>query len=390
MHSKVTHFTNTAIVVGGGDITGLGAVRALGREGIEVYYIDDKKSIAASSKYCKKYFISSKLSESEEQLKRILLKIKEQLPEKAVLFPASDLYALRLSHMINNGLTGFYFPAPTPDVFESLIDKKKFYQSFGKDSTFIAKTRFPENIDSVESLGKDLSYPVFIKPCLSHVFSKAFDKKGFLAHSNSQLIQYCNKAFTSGIEVMLQEVILGYPTNGVFIDGYMDRKNNVKVLFARQRLRMWPLDFGNSTLCVSIPISQLESLKSRLIQYLKSINYSGIFSAEFKKDTRDNCFKLIEINSRTSGWFNTLSAKCGANIMLTAYLDAIGQEFKLLDSYEANVKLMLMIDDAKASLSMLMKGKLNLKDWALSLRGKTDYSPYAKDDIMPFVKTFLR
>lgn len=384
-------FKNPAVVLGGGSTTGLGAVRSLGRAGIDVYYVDDAKSIAVYSKFCKNYLISSKIKRNSEELKGTLLKLHDKTGNAPVLFPASDEYALCLSEL-RDELTGFYIPAPKKEIIEILINKRKFYQSLWKEKVPIPGTHFPEDLEDAKKISEQVSYPVFLKPCLSHLFRQHFGggKKGFLANSNRELVKYCELLMKTGIEAMIQEVILGPSTNGVFIDGYLDEDSTPKVLFARQRLRMWPLDFGNSTLCVSIPISSVEPLKEPLFRYLKSINYCGIFSAEFKKDARDNVFKLVEINSRTSGWFNTLSAKCGVNIMLVAYLDAIGRDLEYSEDYKTGVKLMFVTDDIRASLAMFMKGDMGIRRWISSLLGETDYTPYARDDALPFIKDLSR
>lgn len=385
--SKMKKFTNLAIVVGGGSETGLGAIRSLGRAGIDVYYVDDCKNITPYSKYCKGYFISPEVSHDKEELKHILLKIRHHVKESPVVFPAADLYALCLSDLMDE-LRDFYIMAPGREIAEILINKRRFYQSLQKAEIPIPSTHFPEDLENVRRIGKEISYPTFIKPCFSHLFRQRFEggKKGFLANSQMELVKYCGLLMKTGIEVMIQEVILGPPTNGVFLDGYLDAKSAPKILFARQRLRMWPLDFGNSTACKSIPISSVAALKEPLFKYLKSVNYRGIFSAEFKKDERDDVFKMVEINSRTSGWFNTLSARCGANIMLVAYLDATGKDLEYSEDYKAGIKLIFPMDDIRASVTMFMKGDLSISEWISSLSGEKEYLPYAQDDAMPFLK----
>lgn len=388
---KMRKFPNPAIVVGGGSVTGLEAVRSLGRAGIDTCYVDDEKSITVFSKYCKNYFISPKISRGKEELKDALLKIQHKVGDSAVLFPGTDLYSLYLSDL-RDELESFFMPAPKREIIEILINKKKFYQSLWKEKISIPETHFPEDLENVRRIGREIFYPVFLKPYLSHQFRQHFGggRKGFLANSQKELIKYYGLLMKTGIEVMIQEVILGPPTNGVFLDGYFDAKSTPKVLFARQRLRMWPLDFGNSTLCMSIPISKVATLKEPLFRYLKSINYCGIFSAEFKKDQRDDVFKMFEINSRTSAWFNTLSARCGLNIMLIAYLDVIGKHLKYSEDFESDVKLIFLRDDIRSSVTMFMKGDLSIKELISSFLGEKVYSPYARDDAMPFIKDVSR
>ena len=54
-------FDIPAVVIGGG-VSGLAAIRALGREGVPVYCADDRKNEAMHSAYCKKSFISPRAS----------------------------------------------------------------------------------------------------------------------------------------------------------------------------------------------------------------------------------------------------------------------------------------------------------------------------------------
>lgn len=376
-------FSIPALVLGGG-ITGLGAIRSLGRTGINVYHVDDKKTLAIYSKYCKRYFIAPKISQDKEELKSVLQRVKCQIGNAAVLFPASDLYALYVSDLIDN-LSSYRVPGPKREILEILINKRNFYQSLMEKNIPHPATYFPEDVQDIKKISKEISYPVFIKPYVSHVFSKRFGKKGFVASSELELLDYFKLVRRVGIDAMVQEIVPGSPTNHIFLDGYLDKNLNPKAFFVRQRLRMWPLDFGNSSLCISIPASEVTSLKETLFKYLKSIRYNGIFSAEWKKDSRDGIFKLLEINPRTSAWFNTLSLKCGVNIMLIAYLDAMEINTEYFENYKAGVKWIFLRDDLRSASKMLVNGDLSIREWIFSLLGERDYAIFAKDDLKPFL-----
>ena len=375
-------FRLPALVLGGGATTGLGAIRSLGRAGVAVCYVDEGKSVTAYSRYCKEYFIFPKIGHNKDELKEALLKLQNEIGE-AVLFPGTDLYAIYLSDLIEE-FDGYYLPAPKKEVIEILINKRRFYESIMKKIPH-PTTYFPENLEDVKKMSKDVAYPVFLKPYFSQPFSKRFRKKGFVANSEKELLQYFALIQRLKVHMMIQEIILGPPTDHIFLDGYIDRDSNPKAFFARRRLRMWPAAFGNSSLCVSIPAAQITSLKEAIFKYLKSIRYHGIFSAEMKKDSLDGLFKLLEINSRTSAWFNTLSAKCGINIMLIAYLDAIGRDVKYSEDYEAGIKWVFLRDDLRSATRMMLSGDLGTREWISSLLGKKDYASYAKDDLRPFI-----
>jgi len=375
-------FSNPAVVLGGGATTGLGAIRSLGRAGVTVYHIEEEQSLAKYSKYCNEYFVFPGTAHNKNELKRMLLRLQPRMNDVAVVFPASDLYMFVLSDLVNE-LPAYHLPIVKKKVAEILLDKRRFYQSLMKSNVAHPTTDFPENLEDVSKIGKKISYPTFIKPYFSESFER-FRRKGFVANSEAELLEYFALLRRLGINCMIQEIIQGPQTNHVFLDGYFDRDSNPKAFFARRRMRMWPLDFGNSSLCVSVRASEIAPLKEILFKYLRSISWRGIFSAEFKMDQRNGVFKLLEINSRTSGWFNTLSARCGINIMLVAYLDAIGRETRYSEDYEAAVKWVHLENDLESTIHMFMNGDLSMGEWISSLRGKKDHSLYARDDLGPF------
>ena len=277
------------------------------------------------------------------------------------------------------------------DILETLINKKRFYETLTKQEVPHPITIYVEDYETAMKISKRITYPVYIRPSLSQQFSKIFQIKGFVAKSEEELLRYFKLTKDANLEVMIQEIILGPPTHHIFIDGYMDSETNPKAFFARQRLRMWPLAFGNSTLCKSIAIKQVISQKEMVSRYLKSVNYSGIFSAEFKKDQRDGIFKLLEINSRTSAWFSALSAKCGVNIMLIAYLNAIGKDTEYTDKYESVVKWLEIETEIKAVAGMISNGDLTITSWLSTLlQPNQEYFSFAKDDLDPFLVNLKR
>ena len=225
-------FRNSALVLGGGATTGLGAIRSLGRAGVAVYYMDEKKSEVIYSKYCKKYFIFPKIGRNKDELKSVLLKLQNAIGD-AVLFPASDSYAIYLSDLADE-LNGYYLPAPKKEVILTLINKRRFYESLIKKMPHPI-TYFPENLEDVKKISKEISYPVFMKPYFSQPFSERFHKKGFVANSEKELLEYFALMKRLKVDVMIQEIILGPPTDHIFLDGYADRDSNPKAFFARRR-----------------------------------------------------------------------------------------------------------------------------------------------------------
>lgn len=367
-------------------MTGLGVIRNLGRKGVRVYCILDKKDEAAHSKYCRKYFVSPGITQKPEKLVILLSELRSQVKCPLVLFPTSDLFALNIS-VLKNQTDSYLIPMAEREVLEILVEKKKFYESMRRRGIPHPSTYFPKDYEELAEISKEVQYPVFVKPSISQTFSQTFQKKGFVANQKEELLKYMNIGWKEGFDLLIQEIIPGSPKNHYFIDGYMDSHSKPLAIFARRRLRMWPPTFGNSTACVSIPLSNAEIMKKIIIDYLQFIRFHGIFSVEFKVDSRDNTAKILEVNAR-SWWYNSFPAECGINIIYLAYLDAIGKHVQPQEKYKSNVKLLYILQDLYSSFVMFTNHTLHPVEWISSVKGEKHYALLAEDDMVPFLTSF--
>lgn len=372
-------------IVFGGDINGLAVVRNLGRNGVTVYCIVDRKDPVTYSRFCKKYYIIPHIEESKFTLRKLLAKIEKNLNDYAVLFPTSDLYSLHLSYL-KDELEGSYFvPLASYEVVKTLVNKKEFYQSLSKYSVPHPTTFFPESPEDVKRISKEMEYPVFIKPSVSQIFSYKFDKKGFVANSEKDLMRYYLLAAKHNIDVVFQEVIPGLAAKNIFgIEGYFDKNHYPKAFFAYCRLRGWPPVFGNTCLRESISISEITTPHMATENYLHRLGYYGLMEAEWKKDSRDSSFKLLEINARQS-MQNSLPARCGINLVLIAYLETIGEKVIYMNNYKKGIRWMDFLSDIQS----VVKTDISIKDWMISLKDVEEWSFFAIDDLKPWIMSSL-
>lgn len=378
-------FRDPVIVLGGG-LTGLGVARTLGRRGIDVYLVVDRKDQAIFSKYCKRSFIASEMRCSQETLKSLLRKVGRSLSRRIVVFPTSDLDALNLSELKDDLPDDYYFVVGDKEPVEILVNKSKFYKALDRNGINYPLTYFPEDVKDAKRIGAEITYPIFIRPSITQLFNRIFGghKKGFIAYSSRELTDYYQLAIKHGIQVMFQEIIPGPPINSYQLEGYYNTDHCPTVLFARQRLRIWPLDFGNTTICVSIPLAKLAKEKKVVNEFIRTIGYHGLMSAEFKEDARDGILKLFEINAR-AWWHFWLSAKCGADIIFSSYLDAIGEKTEYIEEYETGVKSIYLLNDLRASANMFLNGNLGFSNWISSLHGNTQFAFLSTEDLSPFI-----
>ena len=359
------------------------AARNLGKHGVDVYIVsEDMQSLAFFSKYCKKNFVIDR-PWSCQTLKRILQKIARETSERLVVYPLSDVDTLNLSKIKDDLRDDYILMVGEQEATETLINKRKFYQTLDKNKIEYPVTYFPQDVNSAKHIGSRITYPIFIKPAINEGFLYMFNyQKGFVAHSPKELIQYYRLATSKKIEVMFQEIIHGPPSSSYQLEGYYNKDSCPIGFFARQRLRIWPLGFGNTTLCVSIPLTELAHKCKPVSEFIKRIGYSGLMSAEFKKDQRDGKLKILEINARI--WLHFwLSAECGFDILFSSYLDAIGEKTPPFSSYTVGVKSLILANDLRVSAKMFRNGDLSFSDWLSSLQGKKQLALFDKGDLSP-------
>jgi D-aspartate ligase len=380
-------YDTPAVIIGGG-VTGLGVVRDLGRNGVNVYCVLHKRDEVAYSKYCKRCYVFPGVIFEADRLMTFLSKLERSLDSKAVLFPVSDIASLNLASFSDKS-DKYVALVPDKSVLETLVIKKKFYRSLAGSRLTHPFTLFHETSGDLDSIDKISAFPVLVKPSLSQAFAKEFRKKAFIAYSRKELFGYLNLADRNNIDVMIQEIVPGPPTEHYLIDGFLGRNSEPLGLFARRRLRMWPLSCGNSTVCVSIPLSEVESVKDHLLGYLKSIRFRGIFSAEFKKDTRDGVWKILEVNAR-SFLYSAFSSACGVNLVLMAYLEAIGEEIEPHKDYETGVTSTYLTSDLLWAGASLLQGRPPIRDWLSPWTRERTFLDFSMEDPNPWVMSLLQ
>jgi len=371
------------ILFGGDAINVLGAMRNLGRNKVQVYHVTEELSEATFSRYCKGSFIVPKIQQDMGK-QRNLLKNFEKTGSTAVIFPCSDIFCLTLASLKEELGDSFHILAPRKEIAETLINKRKFYHSLEKQNIAHPITYFPESLADAQKIGQEISYPVYLRPSISQIFGQTFHTKGFVARSREELTKYYRLATRYKIDVLIQEIVSSSAVELFGINSYFDEKSNPLGIFAYHRVREWPIGFGNGSLIESVPLSSVSQIRKTLVDYLQNMGFYGLVDAEFKRDPRDYKFRLLEINPR-SWWQNSLSQKCGINLILMAYMDAIGHRTGSGGDYEAGVKWIHSFNDLRSVMKMFEDQAITLPRWLSSLQKIRDWAFFSANDLFPWV-----
>jgi predicted ATP-grasp superfamily ATP-dependent carboligase len=206
----------------------------------------------------------------------------------------------------------------------------------------------------------------FLKPRDSQSFLAHFGTKGIRVSSADEARRWLDVIASANMSVVLQEYIPGPATEHYFIDGYVDHTGAIKALFARRRQRMYPLDFGNSTSMVSVPLDEVVAAIDSVERVLTAADYRGIFSVEFKRDPRDGLFKLLEINARP-WWYIDFAVRSGVDVCRMAYDDAQGREVEAVETYLVGSTCVFPYYDFFTVRTLVADGKMSWRRWLVEV-----------------------
>ncbi len=331
-------------IVFGGDVSGLAAVRALGRAGVPVLVPQPARPLVRASRWHRPLEGAPPEGCGGAELATWLAALS---CERSVLFSCSDRWALTTAALPSEVAAAHVPIGPPPATLERLVDKARFADTVDELGVPAPRTVRVQTEADLAALPDDVVRRSFLKPVDSQAFSARYGGKGLRPTDRREAIEMLAGLTADGVEVVLQEFIPGPPDAHVFVDGYVDRSGSLRAWLARRRLRMFPPGLGNSTLSETIRRSSAADAAASVERLFAGIGFTGLFDAEFKRDERDGVARIVEVNARP-WWQLGIAAAAGLDLALLAYSDAAGASPPPSDRYRVGVRWVHPVPDARA------------------------------------------
>jgi len=375
------------------DHMGLDIARILSSRGVKVYGVDHNRNIPGRfSNSCEYVYCPFSEKEGDKYIS-FFEEFGSTLTEKAVLYPLSDEHVYLFSRYRDKLNKYFSYVMPEHALVERLITKDGLYSIVCKHSIPAPRTFFVYNEKSFNSVSEELIYPAIIKPEESAFWHSEeagrLLRKGLFA--GRPKVVYCrdwqelrvafNQIALIDPRVVIQEVIPGEDKNLIYTAFYCNSQSEVLGYFSGRKYRVIPKGFGSASYVKSYDDPELKEV---VIKFLKDINYQGLGGIEFKRDSRDGIYKIIEFNPRFGMW-DGLSAYCGVNLPEIAYRDALGLEAEKKLSFQSDIIWVDWQRDIRAFFEYRSAGKLTFWQWLNSLLGKKVVAIYSFSDWKPGV-----
>jgi len=367
-----------AVILGtGGGV--LAVIETLAAHGIEViYFSTSRHDPVRFSRFISKRVMVSSPQDEDGRLLELLMDPGEDW-DGALLMPVTDAAAIFVSQN-REVLASRYIPTVQEGkVVERIINKRQLYLQAQKAGIPLPKVIFPDSVQSLVQRRNELSYPCLLKPFKSHSFTKIYHKKMFAIHDFDELVEKFTQARADKLDVMVSEIIPGDDSCLFFYKVYIDKQGAILAEICVQKLRQHPPNFGVT--CVSKTVSMIQEIRQLSLKLLTSSGYRGIASAEFKFDSRDNQYKLMEVNVRPE-LAERLCIAAGVSLPYIAYMDLVENVKASSPDYQTGLYFIHNFFEVIEFLRMLKKKHITLRDFLSPyLKTKVYWMPAFKDPI---------
>src|SRR2546427_1647236 len=357
------HLGDGALVTGA-DYRGLGIVRSLGRRGIPVWVLkQDEHLVGSVSRYaCRS--LRYPLEDDRKQLDFLLdLAVREGL-KGWVLFPTTDESVVMFARHHESLAEHYRLTTPPWDVLRRVFDKRLLHR-LARDLALDQPWTFsPRNREELESL--DCPFPVILKPAMRLGFNRLSADKAWRVEDRTSLLARYDEAcgLIDPELLVIQEVVPGWGETQFSFAALCKDGSPLASMVAR-RTRQFPMDFGRfSTYVETVDEPHVAEPALRL---LAALRFTGLAEVEFKRDSRNGKYKLLDVNPRVWGW-HTLSNRAGVDFPYLQWRLVTGQSVPEVRG-RAGERWMRMCTDIPMAIHEILNGRLSLRAYLQSLRG---------------------
>ncbi len=362
----------------GGFFQAFQVVESLATRSIPVYVLNDRWAEARYSRYARAIRLPQNVPYTQAAADFLISSASDYL-EGSVLLAAGDQELEIISDHRETLTQKFRLDLSNPVAQQKMLNKLATYTA--ANEVGVATPRFwPVGTEKdISHLRTEFVYPLIVKPKLSHVFQRKFNRKFFEVGSFQQLLDSYRVTESAGIEVVLLEKIPGPDSKLCSYYTYMDEEGNPLFDFTKRIIRRYPVNMGIGSYHITDRVAHVRELSLKLLRH---VGHQGLANVEFKYDERDRQLKLIECNVRFTA-ANSLLAKAGIDLGSFVYNRIVGIPQPPLTKFRVGLRLWDPLRDFRAFLELRKHGELTLVQWLASIMHRSSIAYFSWRDPLP-------
>ncbi len=361
-------------------IPGLGVIRALGGKGVPVVALHyENREMGHVSKYVSESIHVPHPEENEKAFIRFLLDYGRRQPGH-ILIPTNDSTVCIISRHKSSLESCFIVAVPPWEITKKVLIKNYTYRIAESVGVPCPRTVYPGTVEDLRMAFESIMFPCIIKPAEGHKFFEIFKAKMFEAKDQEACLSGFIKARQKGLDVMVQELIPGDDTEGINYNAYFIDGKPVAEFTAR-KVRLDPPRFGSPRVLVSEKIPEIIETGRALI---RTIGFNGFTCTEFKRDSRNGIYKLMEVNGRHN-LTGSLAVKCGINFPWIMYCHLSGYPVPLYKDYKSGIYWIDLCKDVQHTLYSRDMENFSLLDYMRPYFKKKVFGVLDSKDPQPII-----
>ncbi|MFE9220784.1 ATP-grasp domain-containing protein [Streptomyces lavendulae] len=309
----------------------LGAVRSLGREGVEVHaVIGSGGGPVGHSRYLHAVHPGPggggpgglAPGDMPRALRECLVALSNRIGRPAVLIAMDDLSAICVSRIAPALGERFRIPHQPDELPARVADKAELSRLCTRWDVPHPETLIPASGAEAAEAAWRLGLPAVAKWSRPWLLPSGSNLRSTtLVHSAAEARCLYERSAEAGSSLLLQRFLPAGPDSDWFFHGAFARGGHPLLTGAGRKELAWPVRTGLTALGRWLPDPAVEAAGLRIAERL---GYQGILDLDFRRDERGR-FRLVDFNPRPGAQFRLFTDDDGLDVVRAMYLDLTGQ-----------------------------------------------------------------
>ncbi|MFF0680902.1 ATP-grasp domain-containing protein [Streptomyces tendae] len=298
----------------------LGAVRSLGRAGVDVHVVADcAHSPVRASRYVTGLHTPPPPGASPEDIAAALRRVAARIARPAVLIPMDDACAVAVARARTELAPAYLLPDQPGDLPARVADKAELAAVCASLGVPHPETLVPDGAAEAARAAWRLGLPVVAKwsrPWLVPPGGRL--RSTVLVRSAREAGELYRRAEEAGSRLLLQAFLPPGADRDWFFHGYADRSGAVRAGGPGRKTRARPRGAGLTAVGRWTPNPRVQALAERVTAEL---GYRGVFDLDFRRCGTTGRYHLLDFNPRPGAQFRLFADTAGLDVVRALHLD---------------------------------------------------------------------
>ncbi|MEU5096349.1 ATP-grasp domain-containing protein [Streptomyces sp. NPDC020996] len=298
----------------------LGAVRSLGRAGIDVHVVaDTAESPVSRSRFVRQIHPPPPPGASAHDISVALHRVAAHIPRPAVLIPMDDASALAVGRLREELAPSYLLPTLPATLSERVADKAALAGVCADLDVPHPETHVPDSPRQAAADAGRLGLPVVAKWSRPWLLPPGSGLRStVVVRSAREARELFLRSAEAGSRLLLQAFLPPGPHRDWFFHGYADRAGGMRGGGPGLKLRSWPRGAGLTAVGRWTPNPQVQALSERLTA---ALGYRGILDLDFRRCGTTGRYHLLDFNPRPGAQFRLFADAAGLDVVRALHLD---------------------------------------------------------------------